>query len=375
MKIREINDHSSLSKIASHWSDLAGRQPGNLPFMLPQFLLPYLSRVGKRYRYRVLTAWDGEKLVGLAPLFERRVGKLGLRLTVFSFPASGTPPPFDLLIDPGCDGVLPAFIEALRQSDWGLIELQNVPAGSSSEKGLRKALAGLPPRFSVSKSRTGVYVPIVGSWEAYFRSLSKKRRQAYTRALRKCDDRGGVRIVRYPGGEVGLEQALEMMSKVIEASWKKPQDDDLDGKSHLHHLARGLDSGNILDLRFVLVGDKPVAYLFQIDYRRRFHAYHTAYDLDYQKEGPGVLLLGDALQSAHERGDERYDLLGEGAVHINRWSSQSTMYNTLRIVNAGHGTKWKAALYCRIRDRRVATAKSEAEKKKEAAKSAARRGA
>ncbi len=114
---------------------------------------------------------------------------------------------------------------------------------------------------------------------------------------------------------------------------------------------------------------RPVGYLFEIDHRGSRHAFHIAYDLAYQKAGPGVVLLAQAIRDAHAEGLRGYDLGGDEA-YLRRWTDESIAHVDLRITRGSLPSRIKASVYVRIRERRKILARRRTEEKKNARKAA-----
>lgn len=373
MIIKEIRDHAELAEIAPAWADLAERVANKNPFMLPAFLLTHLQHVGPMYGYRVLTAWEGDRLLGFAPTFQSSKGKLGAYFHRISFPVYGTSPPFDVLIDGENADVAGAFWSRWRKSrGWDLIELENVPAGSTTVKLFSSAVEEHGLRLVTLPSRIGMYVPIKGTWNEYWMSLEKKVRNTCGRATKRCGSKGESRLERYPNDGMDVEKALAMMGHVLEKSWKGTSADSRRSHELLLEMARALADAGLLDLRFVTVEGKAVAYMMNVDYRGRLNAFHTAYDLDYLWHGPTILLHRDSIQAAYERGYERYDLHGGRRPDLTRWTEHYDSYVTLQVMRRGLLSRVKRDLYRRVHEQRVAKAKEETNQTKEAAKISAR---
>ncbi len=373
MNINEIGDHASLAAITPEWEALSQRVAGRNPFVTPQFMLPYLEYIGVTYDYRVLAARDGGRLVGLSPTFARRVGRPGLRIRRISFPTHGTSPPFELLVEEGREDVAKAFAEHWRVSrDWDLIELQNVPSTSPTEGLLRAATSGSVLRLSGTPGRASLYVSIVGTWEDYWKSISKNVRAASKRALRRCMETGETRLVAFPGDVPDVARATDWVADVTRRSWKTPDGGAAEREQSMARFLGSLAAAGMLDIRFVMIDDRPIAYLINILYRNQLNAYHTAYDLAYMSHGPTLLLLQESINECYRRGYDVYDLLGERQQHLRRWTSEYVRYHDLRITRDTPLARMRASLYCRARDWRLARVRRSTEEHKAQAKSAVR---
>lgn len=375
MIVDEIRDHEALMAVREEWASLTERVSSRNPFVTPQFMLPYLRHLGTRYDCRVLVARENDRLIGLCPTFIRRAGRASRLFRRISFPTHGTSPPFELVVEEGREDVVAAFVEYWKKSrDWDLIELQNVPATSPTEAMLETAVSRARLRMTSVRHRTSLFVPAVGTWEQYWRSIPKKTRAASKRSLRLCSELGEVRIVAYPTDFDDAGRAVEWIRDITRRSWKtgdEPAKSDDSMGGYVFELA----AGGLLEILFLHINDRPIAYLINILYKRQLNAYHTAYDLQYMPQGPTVLLLHHSISECFQAGYPVYDLLGERQLHVRRWSSTFVQYSDLRITRRTPWARLLADLYCRVRDDRVRRARQLTDDQKTEAKGAARAGA
>jgi CelD/BcsL family acetyltransferase involved in cellulose biosynthesis len=371
MHIEEIRDYGSLQRLRADWSALVERTSSRNPFVAPQFMLHYLENIGTRYDCRVLIARENERLIGFSPTFIKRSGRLARVMRRVSFPTHGTPPPLELVVEDGRDDVVTEFVQHWKKShDWDLIELQNVPATSETEAMIRTAAARTGLRLSIAHNRTSLYVPVVGTWEQYWRSIPKKSRAASNRSARLCAEAGELSLVAYPGDQPDLEKAIDWVNDITRRSWKTSSA-DAGARSSMETILRALGREGILEIRFALINQRPVAYLANILYKQQLNAFHTAYDLTYMPQGPTVLLLHGSIQECFRLGYERYDLLGERQLHVRRWSSTFVQYSDLRLTRDTPLARLRADLYFRVRAVRMRRARQLADEQKEEAKSTA----
>jgi CelD/BcsL family acetyltransferase involved in cellulose biosynthesis len=132
-----------------------------------------------------------------------------------------------------------------------------------------------------------------------------------------------------------------------------------------------LAAAGLVEILFLQINDRPIAYLINILYKRQLNAFHTAYDLNYMPQGPTVLLLHHSIDECFRMGYDAYDLLGERQLHVRRWSSHFVQYSDLRITRRTSWSRLRAYLYCRIRDERVRRARQSTDDQKTEAKGAA----
>src|SRR5688572_16567513 len=106
LSIELVDELSRLEALRAEWIELA-RAGGDSPFFRgPGWLLPWFRSFGPTMeaKLHVVAGWDGTKLVGLAPCYERtaRMGP-GVKLTEVRLlgDAGARPPAVDILVAPG----------------------------------------------------------------------------------------------------------------------------------------------------------------------------------------------------------------------------------------------------------------------------------
>jgi CelD/BcsL family acetyltransferase involved in cellulose biosynthesis len=353
IRVVQLDELKSLERLRPAWRQLLARLEDDSPYLTPEFMLPWMRLVRDRYQYRVLTAWDGDALIGLAPIVERSIGRLGVRVVIRSFPVFGSTPPFDVLIAAREPDVMRAFVEHwLASGPWDVIELANVPSESRTAALLRGALKGTGLRLAVTPSKTTRLVPIATGWPDFLASRPKKLRQNLRRALHACEELGQTRFLRYPEDAPPVPDMIDATLGIIERSWKAPTGDDGRWHEFFRDLMTELATGGLLSWRCLEVKGTPIASLLELDYRDALHLFHIAVDLAYLAVSPGVLVLSDAIREAHERPYRRLDI-GGTADYIDRWADAVRPFDRLRVVNSSVRSRLKVSLYHWEHQRRV----------------------
>lgn len=373
IEITEIRDRATLAALAPEWSALAARMPSSAtPYMTPEFQLPWIAAAGPAWHCRALVARRDGRMIGLAPLFERRIGRFGITLAIRSFPIRGTTPPIDVVTDDDPAAVVSAMLRHLRADrSWDLLRLHSIAADSPTIAALRATAPSLGMSLAETAMPSTLVVPIEGSWEDFRASLGKKFRQNLRRGWTALERTGVPGLVTYPGEITDLEQALDWAQDVIRRSWKKlPEDSDAE-RAFLLSCARSFADRGWLRLRFLTLDGRPIAYLFDVDFQGSAYPFHSAYDLAHQAGGAGQLLLHYALEKSWQRGHRVFDFFG-GSDYLSRWTEVERHFTEVRIVNAGLVSRLKAEIYARIHARRHQSARQQTVELREALKDASR---
>ena len=361
LTVHELDSVDALEQLADDWRALLARGADDSPYLTPEFMIPWARMLAGRYRLCLLAVRDGAQLVGLAPLFERRLAKWGVAYVVRSFPLHGLSPPFDWMLDPAQPLALDALLAHLRaDSRWQLVELLNVPAGSPSTQLMPAACARYGLAFESRPSLTTTFVRMAESWDAYQNSLPRALRKGVRQGQRRLEQSGAVRVLRCPQDGLSVTEGVNLALAVIANSWKRFDDEAVDWPGFLRELAERLAARRMLCLRLLMVADRPVAYHFELDYRGNLHGLHNAYDLALSAGAPGAVLLFDALRDAHQRGFGRFDFLGTKQ-YLDRWAQDKRDYCRLRLRDDGALARLKTLLFDQVASARKARASQQEE--------------
>lgn len=353
MHLTEIRTLDELEALRPRWRELADAAAHDTPYVLPEFMLPWLRRMRGRCACRFLAAWEGDTLVGLAPMVERRIARLGLEaLSLLGFPDAPPTPPCDILVREGCDTVVEAFCAHWDlHGGWDAIVLPAVPAESAVAAQLERAAVARAWTFEAEPALETYYVRIATSWEVFHAGRSHNLRRTLSRGLRHLQSLGQPRFELYPGA-MSRERAWDATFRVLGQSWKDHEAGPEGWNAFLRDMVAELCASGLIEIAVLWLDERPVAYVIEVPVKGVRYAVHGAYDLAYQRANPGQLMLARALEAAHRRGDSRYDFTGHND-YLRRWSETTRSFRQLRIRPRSPLARLKLAAYDWVHARRV----------------------
>ncbi|HLU65077.1 MAG TPA: GNAT family N-acetyltransferase [Kofleriaceae bacterium] len=176
LEVRTITSRDRLEALAPEWDELV-RRAGASVFQGPSWLLPWWAEYHRVLgaELRVETVREGERLVGIAPLYTR-VGRRqpGLKLKEIRLlgDAGPRPPALDLVVEPGFEeevGTLLAERLAAAADDWDVVDLQPLREPSRARAFLANRLgtAGfqVDSAEALTARRLALHVPGAGAGE------------------------------------------------------------------------------------------------------------------------------------------------------------------------------------------------------------------
>jgi CelD/BcsL family acetyltransferase involved in cellulose biosynthesis len=325
---------------AAQWNDLLAESITNSPFLRFEYLGQWWrTRGGGEWpeaELALIFAHEGERLVGIAPLF-----RVGSAPSVSSDPPPASPQKLshlgveggpallllgsieisdqlDLIVRPGeLDGFLAKvldYLEADYRGGWSALEWYNLPESSPTLPALQTVCAARGWDYQAEVYKPAPYIPLNGTYDSYLAGLDKKQRHELRRKVRRAEEwPGGVRwtIASDPSQlESEMESFLRLMAMdPAKASFLTPRMRD-----QMQGAARAAFREGWLQLAFLEVGGERACSYMNFDYGGRIWVYNSGFDPRFTQLSPGWVLLAYLLQWALGHGREEFDLLrgGEG---------------------------------------------------------------
>ncbi len=305
-------------RVCAEWAGLVAQTPAPVPFVTPAWQRVWLDHFQGTRQLQILTARDGERLIGVAPFLVEgdRVELVG-HYSVCDY--------MDVVVTPGFErSFFASMMGRLAVDGVKLIELRGIHESSATPDSIAAAAAAAGFACTREEEALSPAVDLPATWEEYLALLSKKDRHELRRKLRRLESAGG-------------EVALEVVTEREEAA------DLLDTLFHLmrvssHHKEEFLQrpgmeaffremtpmmaSEHMLRLYVLTFDAQPVAAVLNFDLGGRLYMYNSGYDPQYSHYAVGLmskaLLVKDAIEAGRThvdflRGAEnyKYDLGGK----------------------------------------------------------------
>lgn len=324
-----IESLAELESLEPAWWDLCERASDREPVATPTWLLAWWRTFGDdTRRLRSLAIWEGDRLIGLAPIQERWVRHRGIvpmrRLELL---ATGEDEAEEICSDyvgviaeRGAEQVVASTVaEALAQtvSSWDELYFTQMDGESKVLTALEHALA--PHGIIVTERPRGVcpHIVLPKSWDDYVQGLDSKGRYLVTRALRELDKwagKDGWKLRRATNPEE-LVEARDVLHRLHETRWTVEGHDGVFARDrfrmfHDDVMPKLLERGE-LDVIWLEVRGQPVSVLYNIVYDKKVYVYQSG---RVTKDLPKNLRVGIAmncvaLRDYIEKGYREYDFL------------------------------------------------------------------
>jgi CelD/BcsL family acetyltransferase involved in cellulose biosynthesis len=363
LTIATIDDGADLERLRGEWEQLLGRSGGLHPSLTPTWLITWWRVFGPRdgRRLRVLAVRDGEELVGLFPLLQRRWWHHRLvPMNRLELLASG-----EDVADEICSDYLGPIVASGREGEvMGMMADRLAADRAAWEEMLFSALDGQSPAVNAleqalraqgldCESRVAsrcFFIALPRRWEDYLLALSSDDRYLVKRSLRDFERWAGrsgkVEVV---AGREDLARAKAILLRLHEHRWQALGQRGVFASPvfrRFHDLLMPalLDRGE-LDLRWLTANGEPVAVAYSILSDNRLYFYQGGRATDVPKGvRPGIVLHLYSIQAAIEAGRLEYDFLAGDARYKQQLATGSRHLVELRVTRPSMAEAARAAV-------------------------------
>jgi hypothetical protein len=257
------------------------------------------------------------ELIGLAPLFRRRVLRGGF-LPMGSVQVIGLswrdPRPLiseylDVIAAPAnLATVRRACLEALlAEQDWSEFVVGLTEAGAAWSDAFISCAPGAAHYARELDHCVSYEADLSAGFAAYLRALSQSTRRSVWNLRRRAASLGRIELDTV--GMDGIAEAFGDLNRLHQLRWRKPAFAAMRLEFHLA-LARRLAARGELALSRLRVGGRVVSVLYDIRKPGRQYNIKMGFDPGFSSQlSLGYLHLGFAMEAAADRGIPRYDFL------------------------------------------------------------------
>lgn len=304
------------------WNDLLAQSAVHVPFLRHEYLETWWhTRGGGEWpqdtQLAVITASEGGRLVGVAPLFVGNWENLSTLLLVGSIEISDY---LDLIARPAD---MPRFTSALLDyldqepalAGWKRIDLYNVLENSPLLAALQSAAQEHSWAYALEPFRPALTIPLPGDWETYLAGIDKKQRHEIRRKLRRAHESERNVHWYYVQDPAQLESEIEAFLSLMSQDEEKARFLTPPMRDNFRMTMRCAFKAGCLHLSFLVIDGRKAASYLSMDYLNQLWVYNSGIDATFIELSPGWVLLGELLQWANEnkrsafdfmRGDEDY---------------------------------------------------------------------
>ena len=308
-------DFESLTPLASEWNAMLAECITDAPFLRFEYLRDWWQTLGGgewgQAELIVVTAHEGGKLIGVAPLFQttNRDGLPALML-LGSIEISDY---LDLIVRPAD---LPRFLSGLLDclasrgiDNWRALDWYNLPEASPTLAALEAESVTRGWTFTREVYQPAPYIPLPADFDTYLAGIDKKQRHEIKRKMRRAAEHEVPVRWYLVEDEAKLESEMDGFFALMLQDPAKDKFLTEPMRYQMLATARTALRGGWLWLAFLEVGGKKAAGAFNFDYGNRLWGYNSGVNREFIELSPGWVLLAHVLQWACEHGRSEFDFM------------------------------------------------------------------
>jgi len=325
MEIKVFRHPRVFQQLKEAWTTLLHETSRASVFLSPEWLASWWQAFGRGDELEVITFWQGNRLKGIAP-FRRKKEKL-------IFLASPEVTDYgDFIFSPKqAEEVCRLFLDFLREGAGRTREVHflNVPSSSPLLKFLPTLTSQPPEQIEVKPAATVLKLELPPDYDEFQARLKRKVRHELRRKRRRLTELNQMRIeeITSPGESLALlddfirlhsQRDRQKMSFWAQAGIK----------DFFQALFKRMTSSGWLVILGLRCQQSYIAYLIQFDFQDRIYLYNVAFDCNYARFSPGIILFDEAIRRAIIRGKKEVDFLrGQERYKLEFGVSPDQVYN------------------------------------------------
>lgn len=346
-----VFERSLLPGLRREWEALCRRCAEDSVYYAPHYMLPLLDTVAAETDVRVVTGWDGGRLIALLPVVLKRLPVPGLTAAGQAWRTDYT---FNCL--PLLDAGQPieaasAILDGLSSLSCGEWLLPELNAEGAVCAAFQRALDKRNAPFSVMAKFERASLGIGQGFEEHMmQRVSSKRRRDLARNRRRLEEIGRLSLRTETAGP-GLAEAVQAFLKLEASGWKGERGTALACKSNTKAFAEqafgpsGSDGTSRVDL--LLLDGQPIAAGVIVFSGTTGFTVKGAYDESYANYGAGLILEQEVIKSfLTERWARRLDAATNGSHVIDYlWPDKVSVADLVfSLAESGAATRLKTLL-------------------------------
>lgn len=311
----QFTRHRAFPEELKHeWNALLDESISHVPFLRYEYLNHWWqTRGGGEWpadcELALVTAREGDRLVGIAPLFRADHAGRPALLLLGSIEVSDY---LDFIVRPAdleafLTGLLPFLAQV--ELEWQALDLYNLLDSSPSLAALQQAANTLGWQFSGERLQHSPYIPLPGDWETYLAGIDKKQRHEIRRKMRRAEEAALPIFWSITRDPAALEGDIETFLSLMAQDEKKAVFLTPAMRDHMRATMRCTFEVGCLQLAFLTIDGKRAAGYLNFQYLDRLWIYNSGLDRSFSEYSPGWVLLGELLKWANQNGICEFDFM------------------------------------------------------------------
>jgi CelD/BcsL family acetyltransferase involved in cellulose biosynthesis len=310
--------NEDFEQVCGEWAGLLAQTTRPIPFATPAWQRVWLKHFQDGRDVRIITARDGERLIGVAPMLVSgaRAEFVG-NYSICDY--------MDIVVTPGFETAFyPLVLADLAGAGVTEIDLRGLLPSSATLAGITDAAPAAGYTATREDEALAPAVDLPPSWDGYLNTLSKKDRHELRRKMRRLESGGGNVEMRIITDAAEASERLDTLFHLMRIS--NHHKEEFLARPGMESFFREMTSvmagEGMLRFYFLTFDGEAVASVLNFDVGGQLYMYNSGYDPQYAHYAVGLMsktmLIRDAIENGRHcvdfmRGDEsyKYDLGGK----------------------------------------------------------------
>jgi CelD/BcsL family acetyltransferase involved in cellulose biosynthesis len=328
-------DRAGFSRMRDEWNELIRSSRADCLFLTWEWLHSWWNHLAEDRELAIVAVRSGHRPIALAPLAVRP-RSLTRFLPEAEFPGSGfagSDYP-DIIVRAGYEA------EAARLLCSDLSRRNVTFRWNNLRRECEAAHIAWALRdfgWTVVQAQVNVcpFISLRGhTWESYLATLGSEHRYNLNRKSKRFSRDYEVRLEQAQT-ETQCREGVDRLIALHNLRWQSRGGSDAFHTAeladfHREFAALALKQG-WLRLFTLFAGDRPAACLYGFLYRRKFYFYQSGFHPDFEKNSPGLILMGMAIQQAIGEGANEFDLLHGDEPYKRHWTQEKRAVTRLEV--------------------------------------------
>ena len=324
-----ISENTSFFSLATEWDSLWEKSMCQSIFLSHGWLSSWWEAYGKGKQLLALLAYQGQRLLGAAPLMRYNSKHRGIPVRVVSFIENDESPHSGFVVDheANISALVSTFMSytTAHSGRWDILLLRKIPDGSEIVGPIKSFCKKNGYAYVVRPSLQSPILRVKSDWETFYSGTTQRFKKRMRYGINKLKREGNFSIQEmHTPGEV--EAVLTDIFQVGALSWKGEEGKSISNmpetRSFFARLPRALQPKAAVSLWSLRLKDKMVAFEYHIKHEDIVCALRGEFDNTYRSCGPGSVLDFEVVRSLFQDGTRLYDMCGSADEYKLRWTSE-----------------------------------------------------
>ncbi|HLO17160.1 MAG TPA: GNAT family N-acetyltransferase [Anaerolineales bacterium] len=309
--------HKDFSEInPAAWNALVEQSIADTPFSRYEYLSEWWKTLGGGEWLRqntelvLISASEGDRLVGIAPLFITEYDGQRALMLVGNIEISDY---LDLIVRAedlsGFLSGLLDFLASLQADKWSALDWYNLPDASPTLAALKAESEKRDWVYREEIYRPTPRIPLNGSFEEYLSRIDKKQRHEIRRKMRRAaESEKKVRFYVVDGTE-DIDSEINSFFDLMVQDPNKEQFLHPEMREQMTVTIQNAHAQGYLWLGFLEIDGAKAAASLNFDYKNKLWGYNSGVGREHMELSPGWVLLAHVIQWCCEHGRYEFDFM------------------------------------------------------------------